>query len=206
MASTADASVDALSRDSQAVQFHSFSRFRSDPSDWVKFEPKKASGMAPTQVESLAEGLAKQLDYVPGSDIRELVGRIGGSLLSTALIAPVEDTHGALYVRPNSNQFMILLPVLGNSRQDQLSVAKALGHYFLHHRYLQIEADGKPCRAAPARAEHEALLFALAFLMPEAAFTRALETFEGKVELVAASFGVPLEAAELRGRRLNIPS
>jgi Zn-dependent peptidase ImmA (M78 family) len=98
---------------------------------------------------------------------------------------------------------MILMPVHASSRQDQLSVAKALGHYFLHHRYSQFDPDGSGGRVAPARAEHEALLFGLAFLMPQAAFSRAVDTFEGKMDLVAASFGVPFEAAALRGRRLN---
>jgi predicted transcriptional regulator len=204
MASTVDASSDAVSRDSRAAQFHSFHRFQSQQSDWVPFEPTKPSGMSTPQIETLAEGLASELNYVPGTDIRELVVRIGGKLLSTPVLGVSDGADGTLLLRPDSTNFVIVLPVRASSRQDQLAVAKLLGHYFLHYRFFQIETEGKASRPTPARAQREALLFALAFLMPAEAFSRAYELAHGKMDVVAASFGVPFEAAELRHRRLQI--
>lgn len=204
MASAADASQDAPYRDSRAAQFHSYSAFQAHEAErWLQFVPNKASGLSTRQVETLAEGLASELNYQAGMDIRELVVRVGGRLLSTSSFGINGAPDGTLFIRSDSTEFLITVSARASSRQDQLSVAKALGHYFLHHRFFQIEPDPKPTRAAPARAEREALLFALAFLMPTEAFQRALTLASGKIELVAASFGVPFEAANHRYRRLR---
>jgi IrrE N-terminal-like domain len=200
VATVADASGDA-STNIQAPSFYAYEAYGQPTDDWRLFSAKYPTGIDSRQIEVLGETISRELGYEPGSDIRLLVGKLGGSLMIAPLRAP-DTSDATLLVKDHEPGFKIIVPATSSSRRDQLTVAKALGNYFLHHRFFQLVAPSR-ARASKAAAEQEALAFALAFLMPTEDFKRTVAATKGRNDLVAAAFGVPVEAADRRKRSIS---
>ncbi len=182
--------------------FFAYEPFESPKKGWLLFDGRYPTGIDSKHIEVLGEALAKGLSYEAGTDIRALVGKMGGALVVAPIQAETSSLDGALLVRPGSNEFKIILSAASSSRRDQMSVAQALGHYFLHHRYFEVENQPRQ-RVSKSLVDREALTFALSFLMPSHEFDRALKIYGDDIEAVAASFGVPTEAVELRRELLQ---
>jgi predicted transcriptional regulator len=201
MASVADTAADSTFRRSST--FIAYEVFNQAQMGWELLSPKIPTGIPPQQIEALGEALSEELGYRVATDIRELIGKMGGTLMVVPLRGDSDATVGQLLVRPGTTEFKIVVSAASSSRQDQLSVAKALGHYFLHYRFFQIQKEKTSLKSSRALVDHEALIFALAFLMPKSEFKRVRDVTNGQMDLIAASFGVPLEAANLREHLLK---
>ncbi|WP_177175862.1 ImmA/IrrE family metallo-endopeptidase [Sphingopyxis sp. YR583] len=172
---------------------------------WQPFVARHAAGLSLADIEALAEAIGKQVGYEPGSDLRSFVRRIGGNL-STSLIGDLSDASPTgLYVRSASTDFLIAIPAASSSRFDQFMVAKALAHYFLHFRSAGHSSRRKVENGDISAIEQEAVIFAVTFLMPSAAFEHAFARTGGDIAALAAHFRVPVAVAEVRVKRFSVP-
>ena len=111
--------------------------------DWRLVSTIRPTGISSRQIGVLGEALSKGLGYEPGSDIKGLVGKIRGALMIAPVEADADYLEGSLLVKKASPDFKIIVSASSGSRRDQISIAKALGHYFLHHRYFQFEKQAR---------------------------------------------------------------
>lgn len=164
------------------------------------------SGLSRASVESLADGIARQLAFEPAGDLSEVVARLGGRIEFGPLGA-ASETDGSIRIE-QSGSFVISLAAHTGRKRDRFTVAHELGHYVLH--YLWPKRKGVPALAVEAtrcgsgRVEWEANWFAAALLMPSAAFRSAFAENCGDLVAVAEQFDVSLEAARVRAQVLGL--
>lgn len=158
-------------------------------------------------VYELAEDVARQLDYRPGTDLRPIVEKLGGRLEYKDFWRDPSDS-GSMDVWGESN-FCIYLSTDTSEIRDRFTIAHELGHYVVHflwprhHKGRDIEAMTAG-RYGSDRIEWEANWFAAAFLMPEKEFRAKMDEFGGDLISVADYFAVSVSAAEVRAKALNL--
>lgn len=91
------------------------------------------------------------------------------------------------------------------TRHQNLKIARELGHFFLH--FLNDDGRDRVFRRvsyAEDDRQREATRFALALLMPQEDYVTQYNTNNGDLIKVADAFGVPIVAAEVRAKVLNL--
>lgn len=153
------------------------------------------------QVEQIAETWAARVsDRSSPTWIHEFVTAMGGE------IRPVAGDHRNLIVAERMDCFVI-------TETGAWPVSEALGHLALHLDHIEQDQHGKAVLAVPAnlpsngplsRARMEAIWFASAFLMPEAAVRDSWERNGGSLRRMAAEFRVPMALVASRTVRLKL--
>lgn len=175
--------------------------------DLVDYEPAVESGLAKAQVFSLAESIAKQLDFDPCSNIYDAVSQLGGSVEVENTLFQDPAKSGSLFVTA-PGKFKIVIPEHTSPLRDRFTIAHELGHYVLHYLWRRRSNPGlvrmRALRKDSQRVEWEANWFAAAFLMPEQLFRQRHEEVNGNIEDLAERFCVSKSAIETRIKNLNL--
>lgn len=158
------------------------------------------------QISTLAEQIAKELNYVIGSDPVEFVEKIGGEVFFQDLWEMSINSSGSIVI-DGINNFKIYLGLHTSSRRDRFAIGHELGHYFLHYLlpYSNKQEVGplQAARYGDGRTEYEANWFSAAFLMPQEKFKKKYHE-STSLDEVADYFGVSKSAAEIRSKILNL--
>lgn len=163
-------------------------------------------GFGSDQVFAIAESVASQLGFVPGGDLREIVGKLGGSISYSSLDDGLSDS-GSIEIRDGS--FEISLSLDTSPLRDRFTIAHELGHWALHYLYPN-QKLGKNItwlraeRYGAGQAEREANWFAAAFLMPATQFREEFEKCDGDMLQLSRIFKVSTHAASIRARVLKL--
>jgi len=174
----------------------------------LKPEPIRASK---ANISNFAETAAVKLGFGPGDCIEPLVSRLGGRFRYKD--APATGEVPESIVVRSENDFTIFLPSMTSPEWDSYTIARDLGHLFLHYpgvksrnpdaRMVAKQWIAKP-DADERRAAWEAHWFAAAFLMPREAF---MDTYQSRGARDAAlAFGVSVQTADLRAKSLGLVS
>jgi predicted transcriptional regulator len=164
-------------------------------------------GLRRGAVHKLAESVGSQLEYSPGDDLKEIIQSIGGKIKYQDFGELVSSSSGSIRIR-GENDFTIFLPSYTSAERDRFTIAHELGHYILHYLYpLRQGNDPGPIQAqryGTGRVEWEANWFAAAFLMPEDAFRKSYEEYDGDLFDIAEEFQVSIRAAQIRAKALKL--
>lgn len=155
------------------------------------------------QVEQIAETWAARApDRTSQTWIHEFVASMGGE------IRPVAGDDRNLLVAERMDCFVV-------TETGTWPVAEALGHLALHLAHVEPDEAGESVLAVPAelpsngplaRARMEAIWFASAFLMPEAAVRDSWARNGRSLRRMAAEFRVPIALVASRTVRLKLAS
>lgn len=167
----------------------------------------KPSFLPKPQVYELAESIAAQLDFQPGSDIHQAVEQVGGTVRVQDTLTEDPERSGSLYVNA-PDDFTIIVPSHTSALRDRFTIAHELGHYVLHYMWARKNGAEGPerliaLRKGSDRVEWEANWFASGFLMPRIHFVEAFGRLNS-VNKVAAEFEVSTIAAEIRAKQLGL--
>lgn len=172
------------------------------------YTPAQPSWLSKPVIHNVAEHIATQLGYLPGSELSDVVERVGGRVTveSTLLLDPQHT--GSLYVN-GPDDFEIIVPSHTSLVRDRFTIAHELGHYYLH--YVWPRENGQPVpdrvvalRKGSNRIEWEANWFAAAFLMPAVRFRAAFIQNNGSLLTLGQEFEVSAKAAEIRAGDLGL--
>jgi Zn-dependent peptidase ImmA (M78 family) len=164
------------------------------------------------EITSLADTIRESLELSVPVDLNQAVQRLGGTLSEIA----IEPGQPEASVRKTGERFAIYLRHLEWQARKRFSVAHELGHLFLHMGYLvdpdawkrsKDYKDSVYHRFGHGIEEHEANVFAAAFLMPEKEFRAAVAEFGSGHDLLkrlASHFGTSPSAVLIRGQELGI--
>ncbi len=164
------------------------------------------SNLRKESVYHIAESVAAQLDFKPGSDIHAVIERLSGKIYYKDFWDASSDS-GSLIVR-GENDFDIFVAKDTSVARDRFTIAHELGHYVLHY-LLPLKKEGidravlKAERYGSDRTEWEANWFAAAFLMPEREFKKQATKLKKNYSALARQFGVSVSAAETRAKALS---
>ena len=171
-----------------------------------EFKKPEPTNLNRDSVFRIAERVANQIGYKPGSDLYELIDGIGGEIHLKDFWAEGSSEGGSLEVQ-DEDDFSIFVPVDTSEVRDRFTIAHELGHYVLHYLW-QIQVKKKPAfklrasRYGSDRAEWEANWFASAFLMSGAEFKKLSDSYT--LGQLSRHFRVSRKAAEIRAKALNI--
>lgn len=173
------------------------------------YDAAAPSNLTKAQVSALAESIARQLDYKPGDDIRDLVKRAGGTVRVEDTLTIDPEHSGSLYV-DGPNNFSIIVPAHTSPRRDRFTIAHEFGHFIVHYMWRrQAGVQNAPdkmvaFRRGTERVEWEANWFAASFLMPADKFKEEYRRLGGNLSAIAELFDVSEAAAEVRAKQLNL--
>jgi Zn-dependent peptidase ImmA (M78 family) len=173
----------------------------------TSYSAPSPSGLSKSAVYSLAEAVAEQLRYEPGTDLEPVVEGLGGKIRYQNLWELKSSASGSIQIR-NENDFTIFLASHTGPLRDRFTIAHELGHYVLHYVYPnQMGTPVGPISAqrhGSGQVEWEANWFAAGFLMPAKAFIAAYEAADGDLATTAAALSVSYTAAEIRAKSLGL--
>jgi len=158
-------------------------------------------------IEDAADLFAAAMAFRPGQPLVSLVTRLGGRVLYGT--PKSRQTPIRLNAR-GMTDFEIHVPALTSDAFNRMATATGLGFLVLH---VPGAIPGQPVVAPrwpdgedpdAVLADREALRFAYALLMPQAAFRAAWRSAAGNVRTIAISFGVSERVARLRAQMLEI--
>lgn len=169
------------------------------------YEPASPTNLSKAQIFAFAESIAKKLGFQPGSNIEEIVTRLGGRVRVEDTLTEDPERSGSLFVK-DPKDFTIIVPAHTSSLRDRFTIAHELGHFMLHymwrrHNGFRIDGPMMVLRKGSDRIEWEANWFAGAFLMPKDGFSAAYRAAGGHIGTVASKFMVSPSAAEVRARQ-----
>ena len=158
-------------------------------------------------IAEVAAKVAKQVGFVPGGDLREVVRRMGGTIAHVELSGENGSDSGSIEI--NGAHFEIRLAIATGPLRDRFTIAHELGHFVLHYLYPKQHMGAQFERMVAQRygndqAEREANWFAAAFLMPEAEFRADYEAFDGSHSLLSSKYQVSRVASEIRAKALGL--
>lgn len=172
------------------------------------YEPAQASLISKNGVQKLAESIAAQVGYEPGTDILKTISNLGGRVeVQDTLLSDPHQT-GSLYVDGPKN-FRIIVPSHTSPERDRFTIAHEFGHFILHYLWQRQKNPEYPekviaFRKGSDRIEWEANWFAGAFLMPEEAFRQSFHIKNGVIWQIADQFRVSQKAAQVRAKDLSL--
>lgn len=178
----------------------------------IEARTPKALGFNFQQVESIAANIAKQLNFRPGDDLKEIVTRLGGKITYFDFWTKEGSKSGSIIVAENKDgksEFEIRLALDTGILRDRFTIAHELGHFILHFLYRkqilneeinELEAD----RYGGGPAENEANWFAASFLMPKEEYIQKYHDFSGNHYSLSEYFKVSKRASEVRAEVLKI--
>jgi predicted transcriptional regulator len=154
----------------------------------------KVSQLHIAEIEAVAEGVAKALEYSPGDDLHLVVEKLGGEL---GVCNPAVEASriSETLVGSEPGTFRILVPPSSSLPFENVIIAKELGHYFLHHLYsrakepAELLAQGDTVDPV-ALSNSEAEVFALCFLMPRSRFKKDVGQ-NADLGSLARRYGIP---------------
>lgn len=167
------------------------------------------TGFSKRTVESIAEAIAKKLEFRPGGSIEDIVSRFGGKIVVGA--SGDDDYESGSIVARSITEFTIYISQFTSLVRDRFTIAHELGHLLLHLRGLQKAHPNAIMRATrwvdhtnpdQQRAEWEANWFAAAFLMPSDDFKKIY--IDLGAEGVQKVFGVSEKAVAIRVKSLQL--
>jgi len=174
--------------------------------DNLKPEPIRASKAS---ISNFAETAAAKLGFGPGDCIEPLVSRLGGRIRYKD--APATGEVPESIVVRSEKDFTIFLPSMTSPEWDSFTIARDLGHLFLH--YPGVKSRNPDARmvtkqwiaendADQKRAAWEANWFAAAFLMPREAF---VDTYTKRgTRDAAVVFRTSVQSADIRAKSLGL--
>ncbi|MBF0283423.1 MAG: ImmA/IrrE family metallo-endopeptidase [Magnetococcales bacterium] len=159
-------------------------------------------------VMQLAESVARQLEYKPGTPMPPIVEQMGGKIIFQNFWDLDSTMDGSIQI-DGVGDFKIYLGRSSSHERDRFTIAHEIGHYILHFLYpLKIlKQDQRPLKVArygSGRTESEAHWFAAAFLMPESAFRNVFFENDGDPMAIAKHFDVSVSAAKIRADSLGL--
>lgn len=159
-------------------------------------------------VHTLAENVAKKLNFQPGGDLFELLKRLGGRFSYQEFSGFGETDSGSLIVY-GEGDFEINIATNTSLVRDRFTIAHEIGHYVLHYLWprqnsRQISDKMIAARYGSDRSEWEANWFAAAFLMPEKEFKSFFLESDKNIIATAEYFGVSTKAARVRSEALEL--
>ena len=172
-------------------------------------QPLEPSNLSKKAIYQLAENVAQQLKYEPGSDVGDALKALGGRLNLQGIWRRRREHSGSLVVSGPGN-FDVYIATNTSPTRDRFTIAHEIGHYVLH--FLWQRHQRKPIERIEAtrygsdRAEWEANWFAAAFLMPEAAFQERLRQTQRGYLSRGAGLQISPMAAKIRAKALNLIS
>lgn len=173
----------------------------------MKYQLPVPCNFSKKTISSFAEDVARKLELNNGSELEEIVARLGGHIRYQDIWDLGTSESGSIEIEA-SNNFTISIAAHTSKARDRFTIAHELGHYFLHYRLPESKGvQMTPMRAmryGGDRAEIEANWFAAAFLMPEAAYRARYAALNGDFEAIAQEFGVSQSAATIRSKSLNL--
>lgn len=171
--------------------------------DYLAAQPCWASK---EEVSSIAEQIAKSLNFAIGGDLFQIVKRLGGTIAYAPLHLwkdVADRADGAIWVHARRD-FTVLLSTLTAPVRDRFTIAHELGHYFLHS--IQGEMSIVADRGASKRVEWEANWFAAAFLMPVKQFQENWDSLPAleRTACLSKIFNVSTAAVRIRAIALGL--
>ena len=164
------------------------------------FNPPVPTNWSESLIGKVAEEIATELGFKPGSDIKAFVeNKLGGTVEVDDWRDPAPT--GMIQVRGPGDFTIWLSPYTGPAR-DTFTIAHELGHYFLHSKAGKLQIEVK--REGNNREEWEANCFAASFLLPRDAFVKAWQESRGDTDIIAAKFGVSDSVVSIRAQRLGL--
>lgn len=161
-------------------------------------------------IEDLTRDIRKTYNIpVPVTDINPIVQKIGGTIIQDPELGMYSD---ARIRKSGMESFEISVPLQQPEILRNITVARELGHLFLHMRYeideglwnLQTEDD---CFKTDSETEQEAEEFAIALLMPKKKYVEIMNRYaDGNsvdIARIAGYFQVPMNAVLTRGKSLG---
>lgn len=172
------------------------------------YEPAVPSQLSKASVHSLAESIARQLDFEPGDDIYDLIDSVGGRVEVQDTLLTDPEMTGSLYV-DGPEKFRIIVPAHTSPERDRFTIAHEFGHFVVHYVWNSRNNPDYPervyaLRKGSDRIEWEANWFAAAFLMPRDAFEAVYNEVGGDIWQVAERFKVSTRAAQVRAADLGL--
>lgn len=166
----------------------------------TELPPAQAAGLAVSDIEKIADYIRTAFKPFGTSDMHGLITHLGGKIKISDPEHHQFDVHGTLEVRSNSD-WTIYLPRHTGPLHDKFTLAHELGHFILHSLMGE-----KPLMAsrtfrlnqAPAPAEVEADVFALALLMPKRLIVSAIKKYGNSSGALSAVFGIHSSLVEIR--------
>lgn len=168
----------------------------------------KESNLTRETVWSLAESVARQIEFRPSSSVFGAAKKLGGRIKVEDTLASDPEKSGSLYV-DGKGDFTIVLPLHTGSARDRFTIAHELGHYVVHYLWPrqqdpELPVKMKALRRGSKRVEWEANWFAAAFLMPKTQFKKSFHAYNGNLDKLALKFRVSRSAAEVRAKSLGL--
>ena len=154
-------------------------------------------GAATQEIFEFAERIGEALNLQPGSDLEPVVKRLKGTIEYMPLIAG--DFQKASITVEKGGSFTIRLSSVIFPLQKRFSIARELGHLFLHSKYGDVPIEVfHDMENENEQVEDEAHEFACALLMPAIIVRKVIKAFDGDSIAVAAHFMVPEAVARQR--------
>jgi hypothetical protein len=167
----------------------------------------QAINVSTSTIANIASSVAKKVGYEPGGDLREVVRKLGGTIVHENLWGSGSTDSGSIEIK--EGKFEIRLAIATGPLRDRFTIAHELGHYVLHYLYRkQFLADPinelVAQRYGTSDVEREANQFAAAFLMPQKEYEAAFASLGGDHFALSRHFGVSRIASEVRAQALNL--
>lgn len=161
-------------------------------------------------IERLASDIREAFDIpVPITNMESVVRRLGGSIMFDNNML-ISDVDGKL--RKQGEGFIIIVNSEQTDRRMNFTIAREIGHLFLHMGYIIDEEmwnqnHNEYYRKGTNEEEYEANEFAAAFLMPKDEYKKVMDMYtEGNIVhtgKIAEYFNVSASAASNRGKWLG---
>jgi len=179
----------------------------------TKLERNKIDTEISKMIDMLAENIIQlyELD-IPVINIEETISKMGGKIEENETIYSGNDS----YIRTDDSNFSIVIPKKENIPNKNITIAKSLGHLFLHLDFKNSknkDDDQKPkkykyYKFSDPLADYQAKQFALSFLMPKDIFKETVrQNLNGTsvdTSEIARYFQVNVDDVSERGHTLEI--
>jgi hypothetical protein len=167
----------------------------------------KAVNISTSTIANIARSVAKKVGYESGGDLREVVRKLGGTIVHENLWGGGSTDSGSIEIK--DGKFEIRLAIATGPLRDRFTIAHELGHYILHYLYRRQFLDDPinelvAQRYGASDAEREANQFAAAFLMPQEEYESVFKNCNGDNAVLSRHFGVSRIASEVRAQALGL--
>lgn len=146
---------------------------------------------------------------IPIENINDVVTILGGSVEESRDVISILSSG----IKKQDNRFVIYVSPFQSSKRKNFTIARELGHLFLHMGYkINPELWDKQKNATYYRSddpllEYQANQFAAALLMPRKVYKKVMDQYtvgnEVETDKVADYFGVSVSGASSRGKSLG---
>ena len=156
------------------------------------------------KIKQVVDVLIKSCEVETPVNLQNLVTSLGGEITN---LTEESSIYGSVK-RTENNRFIISVPPNQNEHKKRFTIARELGHLFLHMGFP--EEDIEMYKISASEQEYQANEFAACLLMPEQKFIEVvmnntnISSAEVNIKAVAQYFNVSETSAINRGRWLGI--